>query len=168
MSTPFADVYACTHKEGVKRVAAWLGGTRKMAIVMAERVCAASTETPDAIAWSSRGESILVEVKVSRSDFHADKNKIFRRDEEQGVGTQRYFAAPAGMLTAEDMPPGWGLLAIHPYQVREIVKPEFKTANRLAEVQMLVSAMRRLELAATVFVYHDTTPTADHAQGDKS
>jgi len=149
------EVYACTHKEGVKRVAAWLGGTKKMAIVMAERVVVASTETPDAVAWSSRGESILVEVKVSRADFHADKNKVFRRDEEMGVGTQRYFAAPAGMLEAADMPPGWGLLAIHPYQVREVVKPELKVANRVAEVQMLVSAMRRLELAATVFVYHE-------------
>lgn len=149
------DPYTCTHKEGVKRVAAWLGGTRKMSVVMAERVVAASTETPDAIAWSGRGESILVEVKVSRSDFHADKNKIFRRDEELGVGTHRYFAAPAGMLTPEDMPPGWGLLAIHQYQVREVVKPEIKIANRLAEVTMLVSAIRRLELASTVFVYHE-------------
>lgn len=153
------ETYSCTHKEAVKRIAAWLGGTKRMAVVMAERVVAASTETPDAVAWSGRGESILVEVKVSRSDFHADKNKIFRRDEELGVGTQRYFAAPAGVLAAEDMPPGWGLLAIHQYQVREVVKPEIKPANRVAEVQMLVSAIRRLELAATVFVYHDEAAT---------
>jgi hypothetical protein len=150
------DGYACSHKEGVKRIAAWLGGTKKMGVVMAERVCTASTETPDAVAWSGRGESILVEVKVSRSDFLADKNKIFRRDEDLGVGTWRYFAAPAGILKPEDMPPGWGLLDILQYQVRETVIPEAKTANRVAEVQMLVSAIRRLELAATVFVYHES------------
>lgn len=156
-----AETYSCTHKEGVKRIAAWLTGTKRMAVVMAERVVTACTETPDAIAWSGRGESILVEVKVSRSDFHADKAKVFRRDEDYGVGTLRYFAAPAGVLKPEDMPEGWGLLAIHQYQVRELVAPAVKTANRVNEVAMLVSAIRRLELAATVFVRH----TDENAHG---
>jgi hypothetical protein len=153
------DAYACTHKEGVKRIASWLTGTKRMAVVMAERVVTACTETPDAVAWSGRGESILVEVKVSRADFHADKDKVFRRDEEQGVGTLRYFAAPAGLLKPEDMPDGWGLLAIHQYQVREVVTPAVKPANRVNEVAMLVSAIRRLELAATVFVRHEDYPS---------
>jgi hypothetical protein len=148
------EPYTCTHKEGVKRIAAWLNGTKRMAVVMAERVVTACTETPDAIAWGSRGESILVEVKVSRADFHADKAKVFRRDEDHGVGTLRYFAAPAGVLKPEDMPDGWGLLAIHQYQVRELVAPAIKAANRVNEVAMLVSAIRRLELSATVFVRH--------------
>lgn len=155
------DAYTCTHREGVKRIAAWLGGTRRMSVVFAERVVTASTETPDAIAWNSSGESILVEVKVSRADFHADKNKVFRRDEDIGVGTQRYFAAPKGMLAPEDMPPGWGLLAIDRYQIREVVKPELKTANRVAEVTMLVSAIRRLELSATVFVRQELPDSAE-------
>lgn len=150
-----AAEYTCTHKEGVKRIAAWLTNTKRMAVVMAERVVTACTETPDAIGWSGRGESILVEVKVSRADFHADKAKLFRRDEEYGVGALRYFAAPAGILTPEDMPEGWGLLAIHQYQIRELVAPAVKPANRINEVAMLVSAMRRLELAATVFVRHE-------------
>lgn len=149
-----ADTYTCTHKEGVKRIAAWLSNTKRMAVVMAERVVTACTETPDAIGWGSRGESILVEVKVSRADFHADKAKVFRRDEDNGVGQLRYFAAPAGILKPEDMPEGWGLLAIHQYQVRELVAPAVKNANRVNEVAMLVSAIRRLELAATVFVRH--------------
>jgi hypothetical protein len=149
------EPYTCTHKEGVRRIAAWLGGTKRMAVVMAERVTTACSETPDAIAWGSRGESILVEVKVSRADFHADKAKSFRRYEEDGVGVHRYFAAPAGVLKPEDMPEGWGLLAIHQYQIRELVAPAAKPANRVNEVAMLVSAIRRLELAATVFVRHE-------------
>jgi hypothetical protein len=158
------EPYICTHKEGVKRVAAWLSGTKRMAVVMAERVVTACSETPDAIAWSSRGESILVEVKVSRADFHADKTKIFRRDEDFGVGTLRYFAAPAGVLKPEDMPEGWGLLAIHQYQVRELLAPATKTANRVNEVAMLVSAIRRLELAATVFVRHANDDAPDRME----
>lgn len=149
------EAFTCTHKVGVKRIAAWLTGTKRMAVVMAERVVTSQTETPDAIAWSTRGESILVEVKVSRSDFLADRHKSFRRYEELGVGQLRYFAAPRGLLKSEDMPEGWGLLDIHQYQVREVVKPALKPANRTAEVCMLVSAIRRLELAATVFVRHE-------------
>lgn len=149
------DEFTCTHKLGVKRIAAWLSGTKRMAVVMAERVCTATTETPDAVAWGSRGESILVEVKVSRSDFLADKSKSFRRYEEQGVGVHRYFAAPAGLLKPEDMPEGWGLLAIHQYQMRELLAPLAKPTNRVAEVCMLVSAIRRLELSSTVFVRHE-------------
>lgn len=150
-----AETYTCTHKEAVRRVASWLSNTKRMAVVMTERVVTACSETPDALGWSGRGESILVEVKVSRADFHADKAKIFRRDEDNGVGTLRYFAAPVGVLEPADMPPGWGLLVIHQYQVREVVQPQVKNANRVNEVAMLVSAIRRLELAATVFVRHE-------------
>jgi hypothetical protein len=39
--------------------------------------------------------------------------------------------------------------------VRELVAPTPKAANRVNEVAMLVSAIRRLELAGTVFVRHE-------------
>ncbi len=160
-----AEQFTCTHKEGVKRVAAWLRNTKRMAVVMSERVVTASTETPDAIGWYSHGGSILVEVKVSRADFLADRAKIFRREEEQGVGQLRYFAAPAGVLKPEDMPDGWGLLVIHLHQVRELIAPAVKAANRVNEVAMLVSAMRRLELAATVFVRHEGCACSEDSKG---
>lgn len=70
----------------------------------------ANTETPDVIGWHGNGGSILIECKVSRSDFLADKNKVFRRDEDLGMGDVRYFAAPIGLLCADEMPAGWGLV----------------------------------------------------------
>lgn len=152
-----------THRAAVRRVVNHLRVTRGCPVVMAERVTMATSEQPDAIGWKgSSGASVLVEVKVSRADFHADKDKSFRRVEEQGVGDFRYFAAPHGILTPEDMPAGWGLLEIHENHVRERKSAERKFANKQAEVGMLVSAIRRLELSATMFVQHESAPTVNN------
>lgn len=149
--------FECTHKEACNRAARWLQNTIGCAVVMTERTTR-EQEIPDAIGWKSDGTSILVECKVSRSDFHADKAKTFRRIEEQGVGLRRYYAAPRGVLAPEDVPDGWGLLEITERLVRVRKEPESKAANKDAEVSMLVSAIRRLELAATVFVRHEELP----------
>ena len=148
-----------THKNAVKRMVLWLRNSRGCAVVMAERSSTYVIEKPDVIGWKSNSASILIECKVSRSDFLADKLKSFRRMEEMGLGDFRYFAAPKGMLTPEDMPEGWGLLEIGEHQVRERLPAQPKTANKTAEVSMLVSCIRRLEISATVFVRHDDDET---------
>lgn len=162
MATVFTT-FECTHKEACTRAARWLQNTMGCAVVMTERTTRVQ-ETPDAVGWKSDGDSILVECKVSRSDFHADKAKVFRRVEEQGVGLHRYYAAPKGILTPEDMPDGWGLLEITEHQVRVRKRPDGKPANKTAEVSMLVSAIRRLELAATVFVRHEDVAGSPNAR----
>lgn len=146
---------AITHKSAVKRMALWLRNSRGCAVVMAERKVTGCSEQPDVIGWHGHGGSILIECKTSRADFHADRNKFFRRYEENGVGHVRYFAAPRGVLSPEDMPDGWGLLEISDHQVRIRKEAVPKTANKQNEVVMLVSSIRRLELAATVFVRHE-------------
>lgn len=157
--------FECTHKEACARAARWLQNTIGCAVVMTERTTRVS-ETPDAVGWKSDGDSILVECKVNRSDFHADKAKIFRRVEEQGVGLHRYYAAPKGVLTPEDVPDGWGLLEITEHHVRVRKQPETKPANKTAEVSMLVSAIRRLELATTVFVRHEDSAESSNVGGN--
>lgn len=67
------------------------------------------SEWPDVIGWNSRGESVVVEAKASRSDFRADASKWSRRG-ENGVGVRRVYIAPAGMIAVGDLPPGWGLI----------------------------------------------------------
>ena len=147
-----------SHKQAVKRVVNWLRNSRGCAIVMSERVTAAVSEVPDAIGWHGNGQSVLVECKISHADFLADKNKLFRKYEDRGVGDLRYFAAPKGVLMADDMPDGWGHLEISDYQIRERAKPAPKLTNKMAEVCMLVSSIRRLEIACTVFVRHEDEP----------
>jgi len=161
MSDPITDI---THKAAVRRMAAYLRNSIGCTVVLAE-LATANTETPDVLGFRTGGRSILVEVKVSRADFLADKNKCFRRQMERGMGDVRYFAAPKGMLRPDEMPERWGLLEIEDRCVRERKKPEHQEANKRAEVIMLTSAIRRLEISSAVFVRSDEQIREDVAAG---
>lgn len=142
-----------THKRLVRRMAQWMKGTKRMSVVFAELATRVS-ETPDVIGWQSdemTAPSILVECKVSRADFLADGKKWFRRYASMGMGDLRYVAAPAGLLHADEMPEGWGLLEVDRY-VRVTKEAEKMPACKGRECVMLVSALRRLEIATAVYV----------------
>ncbi len=68
-------------------------------------------EQPDAIGFRC-GVSCLLEAKVSRSDFLADKKKHFRVDPDRGMGDWRFFISPPDVIKPEDLPDGWGLLHV--------------------------------------------------------
>lgn len=71
-------------------------------------------EIPDAIGFriaTPNVGSVVVECKVSRSDFIADKTKPHRK--ERGMGHWRYFMCPEGLINTEDLPEGWGLLWVN-------------------------------------------------------
>ena len=143
--------YRPSHRELVKRCGAWLR-SRKNCLVVMEELSTQNTETPDAIGFHGAGGSILVECKTSRADYLADANKIFRRCEAMGMGDVRYFATPKGLLKADELPEGWGLLEVGVHQIREAKEPVRKQADKCAEVKMLMSAIRRLEISSAVFV----------------
>ena len=131
-----------THAELVERSKRWLWGQR-CGVVITELVTGCR-ETPDAIGWNARG-SILVECKTSASDFYADKRKPFRMFPETGMGRTRYFMAPEGVLRAEIIPEGWGLIEPSGERVRYIVKAtKIWPACCAAETKILVSAIRRM------------------------
>lgn len=142
-----------THRTLVNKAKQWLLG-RHWSIAVTELSTSAG-ETPDAIGFkSSGGRSIVVECKVSREDYLCDWNKIFRQFQDLGMGNERYFFTPEGMLNIEELPEGWGLLEY--FAVRGIVKV-IKTsdsfeANKLNEVKFLVSIIRRLQLSTCVYV----------------
>lgn len=72
-------------------------------------------EIPDAIGFRAEyGQvtSVMVEVKVSRSDFLADRKKPFRL-EGMGVGTYRYYLCPEGLIQPEEVPAQWGLVWVN-------------------------------------------------------
>lgn len=50
------------------------------------------------------GDTILLEAKISRSDFMKDKSKDFRNNPGLGVGLLRYYITPKGLLTLDDLP----------------------------------------------------------------
>jgi hypothetical protein len=144
-----------THKQLVLRLSKWLKFTKRYKIVISE-LSTINSETPDIIAWQGHASSILIECKTSRADFMADKKKHFRKSPTRGMGDIRYFAAPKGMLSIEEIPDGWGLLEVDDEKyIKEKKKPEFIQANKKNECVMLMSALRRLEISTAVYVVHE-------------
>jgi hypothetical protein len=68
-----------------------------------------SRERVDCIGYRQQC-SAMIEVKVSRSDFLADKKKPERQS--GGVGTYRFYLTPPGLIDVADLPSGWGLLEV--------------------------------------------------------
>lgn len=129
-----------THAALVEKARLWL--MRKHAVVVTE--LASVGEIADAIGWSG-GISTLVEVKVSRSDYYRDKEKYFRRYPEQGVGNNRYYFAPKGLLVPQNLPHGWGLLEFDGSRVwRTKDATPFMCINHVHEKRLLMSALRRI------------------------
>jgi len=103
-----------------------------------------SGEIPDAIGWRSAGHndgSVVVEVKVSRSDFLADKKKNHRNGSEAGLGNWRYYMCPEGLISADETPEGWGLLWVNS---RGHVKPQLGavTIQNYLKREEMIQAMR--------------------------
>jgi hypothetical protein len=117
-------------------------------VVLSEQACV-SGEMPDAIGWKKACHSVLVECKVSRADFLADREKPFRRKPEIGVGCERYYLAARGLIPVEDVPTGWGLLEIAGREVQRIkasAKNLRSEAGFKSEMNLLLASLRRVEI----------------------
>src|SRR6516164_8709553 len=138
-----------SHEHLVLMVVLWLRRHYKCGIVLSEEYCGTG-EVPDVIAWKGRCKSVLVECKVSRADFLADAAKPFRQKPEEGMGCQRFYMAPSGMIRPDELPKHWGLLELHGRDVRMKVKPgriDLRTETGLMkEMNLLLSSLRRVEV----------------------
>lgn len=76
-------------------------------VVTTELTCFGSRERPDVMAFRSNC-SAVIEVKVSKADFRADRKKPERLS--GGLGVYRLYLCPDGLILPEDLPPKWGLL----------------------------------------------------------
>ena len=125
----------------------WLRSYR-CGVVLSEQACL-SGEMPDAIGWKKTCHSVLVECKVSRADFLADREKPFRQNPKAAVGCERYYLTPKGLIRCEELPEGWGLLEL---ANREIQRTRISTKNlRLQdgfanEMNLLLASLRRVEI----------------------
>jgi hypothetical protein len=116
--------------------------------VLSEQACV-SGEMPDAIGWKGKNHSIVIECKVSRGDFLADAAKPWRCDPTIALGCERYYAAPAGMLRAAELPEGWGLLEAAGRELRLVKKSSRKLRQPeglMNEMNLLLASLRRVEV----------------------
>jgi len=143
-----------THSELVKVAGRWLSKTMSCGVVFTELVTTAD-ETPDAFGLRS-DYTILVECKISRTDFFADQKKRFRKVSENGIGDYRFYLCPKGLISTNELPPKWGLLYYDGKRVRKIKAPKGNIAStwldfkfdksERKEYRIMYSALRRIRL----------------------
>jgi hypothetical protein len=137
-----------THAQLVKLAESWLRRYR-CHIVLTEQT-ADSGEVPDAIGWKGKNRSIVLECKVSRADFLADRNKAARQQHDKSMGCERYYLAPKGLIREHELPSGWGLLEASRSSVVVTVKAASRSRRGmpavLAEMELLLASLRRVEV----------------------
>jgi len=136
-----------THSQLVASAAEWLRKYR-CGIVLSEQACV-SGEMPDAIGWKRACHSVVVECKISRADFFADQEKPFRQKPELGLGCERFYLAPAGLLHPEELPHGWGLLESARRKIN-VTRPSARNLRTMTglrhEMNLLLASLRRVEV----------------------
>jgi hypothetical protein len=152
---------ALTHGQLCIKARVWLRGTRRCRPVFSQ--CASCTEIPDAIGWSTRHGSTVVECKTSISDFYADqKKRLAWKSKEHGwtlpyrcieqddkyeeielprMGDFRFYLCEAGVLTKERVSvvaPDHGLLWVTGKIIR-VVKdaPKREVVDKDSEIRYL-------------------------------
>ena len=135
------------HAQLVEKAVRWLRRYR-CGVILSEQACV-SGEMPDAIGWKRACHSVLVECKVTRSDFLADRAKPFRLKPTHGVGCERFYLVPAGLIRHEELPAGWGLLELRSGRI-ETAHPSDKNLRSVIgfryEMNLLLASLRRVEV----------------------
>ena len=136
-----------THAQLVEKAVRWLRSYR-CGVVLSEQACA-SGEMPDAIGWKQASHSVLVECKVSRADFLADRQKPFRLKPQKGVGCERFYLTPPALVSIDELPAGWGLLEYRRGRV-ELLHASAKDLRTAVgfryEMNLLLASLRRVEV----------------------
>ena len=138
-----------THAQLVRLAEQWLRKRYRCGIVLSEQSCA-SGETPDVIGWKGSCRSIVIECKISRADFFADREKPFRKRPEAGMGCERFYLGPQGMIKADELPAGWGLLECKGREISVAVRPRRQSQRTetglMWEMNLLLASLRRVEV----------------------
>src|ERR1035441_7581374 len=132
-----------THAQMVERAVRWLRLYR-CGVVLSEQACV-SGEMPDAIGWKRANHSVLVECKLTRADFLADRTKPFRQQPEQGVGSERFYLTPPALVKLEELPAGWGLLEFRRGRI-EVVRASAKNLRSRTGTAMAKHRPRHRDL----------------------
>lgn len=112
--------------------------------------------TENADVWATNGwSSIVVEVKTSRADFHADFKKKYRTDvwRDQVPGNYRYFLTPKGLISSEELPENHGLLEWDGNKISRVVPASYRKVTNRADLIYLSSILRRENFHQGIYNY---------------
>ncbi len=137
-----------THNELIIVAERWLKRSFHAGVHVSETT-STSSESPDVIGWKGYGgKSCLVEVKISRGDFFGDMEKKHRLGAD-GMGNWRYYMVPKNLVTAEEVPDGWGLLYYDGAKIYKKKDAKYRKLTNNAikhEKSMLYSELRKFHL----------------------
>jgi len=148
-----------THRElcevGAKYLRSSCGWQLRSEFVLVEFV-SACVEQPD-IFGIKGSHNVMIEVKVSRSDFKADFKKPYRNGQANGIGATRYYLCPTNLIKESELPEKWGLIYCDQERNMEVIKHAeiFKERNLLGELNILKSVIRRINGKYQVFNFRD-------------
>lgn len=163
-----------THKDLIPIAYRWVLKNASCGVAFKELVTL-SSECPDVLGIQSGTNTVLIEVKVTRSDFLADRKKPFRIYPEKGMGTFRFYLCPQGLIKPEELPLNWGLIYVsalgkakcnvNPYcktTSGNIWSGGFANKNAAAEMGMMYSALRRLHIKGHLESIYDKQYQYNH------
>jgi hypothetical protein len=136
-----------THAELIGRGVKWLRNNYKsqyrFSLILTE-FFSFSDERPDIIGFSNNS-SIVIECKVSLTDFKADLKKPHRQSENK-LGQMRCYLCPADLIPKDVVPEGWGLLYAHNHMITIEIEPPWHVEDSIKkeEYKVLYSVARRV------------------------
>lgn len=139
-----------THKQLTEIAVKWLKRSHSQKgpgchVAVSECRSGWSDEIPDAIGFRAAGKndgSVIVEVKVSRSDFLADAKKPHRNGSVIGLGNWRYYLCPEGVIKRDEIPDNWGLLYVNNRgHIKPVIGPMLESNYR--KRMRLIESMRQ-------------------------
>lgn len=154
-------VNSFTHRQLVEIAHKWVLKNCSCGVAFKElRAATCNNECPDVIGFGGWGHSVVIEVKVSRADFFSDRKKPFRQHPTQGMGTQRFYCVPKGLVDKDELPAGWGLIYVDEKMKAKVSHSPYKgniserhqgfEKNTRAEHSLMYSALRRLHLRGRI------------------
>lgn len=131
-----------THDQLIIRAKKWLQN-QGCPVVLTEYK-SYTPDIPDAIGFCNY-RSIVVECKVSRSDFLHDQKKPHRQYVNQ-LGNYRYYLTPPNIVCKEDIPEDWGLLYVMDKRIINVkdAPGHYGMEVKAAEWQIMYSLARRI------------------------
>ena len=136
-----------THRQLCEIGAKWLVNVNNWIFrcqYAAVELVSSAMENPDVFGLR-HDKPILIEVKVSKSDFKRD---AFKRHKNltDGMGATRYFLCPKGVISKEDITNGWGLLWYDAGKIEVVKESEFfSVRDYSSELIFAMSIIRRLQ-----------------------
>lgn len=138
------------------------GACKKYKYVAVE-LCTWNNENTDVWGLGNFNDSAIIEVKVSHSDFMADKKKWCRSEEAATLNLQaghfRWYLCPECIIKKEELPEKWGLLYWDGKRVYPVVAPKRFENTEGADMDILTSILRREEFPQKIFNYRGSRTT---------